>query len=121
MNEVLKKKGVRSGHITITPQTKQQIQLFKDRLIDIANRPDETSEFDVRTVDIIFNELDDYDRNLLIAYYAIADCNTNALAQILCCGPQVVFRRIKMIQNKIRTLNDTPKHPRNQPRTNPCD
>ena len=120
MNEVLKKKGVRSGQITITPETKQQIQTFKDRLIDIASRPDETSEFDVRTVDIIFNELDDYDRNLLIAYYAIADCNTNSLGRILCCGPQVVFRRIKMIQNKIRTLNDTPKHPRNQPRINPC-
>lgn len=121
MTETYKKTGKKSVPLVITPEMKAEIKDFKDRLVDAASRPDETSEFDRHSVDIIMNELDDYDRNLLIAYYALTDCNAKRLASILNVTDKTVAFHIKKIMNKIKTLNDTPKTPRNQPRINPCD
>ena len=121
MNEVIKKKGVRASAITITPEIKEEIRYFKERLIDMGNRPDETSAFDARTIDIIINELDDYDRNMVIAYYSVADGSPMLLARLLKVSPPVVIRRIRAITNKIKELNDIPRTTYNQPRVNPCD
>lgn len=121
MTEILKKKGVRSGPITITPEIREQIREFRDRLIDTGSRPDETSAFDARTIDIIINELDDYDRNMILAYFSVADGSPMLLARLLKVSPPVVIRRMRQITNKIKQLNDTPKTTYNQPRLNPCD
>lgn len=121
MTEVIKKKGVRSGPITITPAIRQQIKEFRERLIMTGSMPEETSAFDARTIDIIINELDDYDRNMILAYYSVADGSPMLLARLLKVSPPVVIRRMRKIVNKIKELNDIPKSPNNKPRVNPCD
>lgn len=116
MNEVLKKPRGKCVPIVITPQIREQIKSFKERLMIIYNDPTMSSEFDVRTIDIIFNELDDYDRNLLFAYYALADCKYSQLAKLFNVSAPVMLRKINMIQNKIKELNDTVRTPNNEPR-----
>lgn len=121
MNEIYVKRNNRIVPLNITPEMKEEIKTFKERLIDMRNRPDETSDFDVRTVDIIMNELDDCDRNLLIAFYSIADCSTGNLAKIMHCNYNTILIRIRKLIKKIQTLNDTPRTDNNKPRVNPCD
>lgn len=119
MNEILVKPRQKCVPIVITPEIKEQIKIFKDNLIEIRDTPCLSSTFDARTVDIILNELDDYDRNVLIAYYSIADCSYVKLSSLFGISPPVLHRKIKLILNKIKELNDTPKSPNNQPRGYP--
>lgn len=121
MNEILVKEKQKCVPLVITPEIKEQIRIFKERLIDCANRPDETSEFDANTVDIVVNQLDDYDTNLLIAYYTIGDCSATKLARIFGTSQPVIRRKIMLIHDKIKELNNVPKTANNQPRYNPCD
>lgn len=121
MNEVIKKSKRKCVPIVITPEIREQIKFFKERLIEIGDNPTESSEFDARTIDIILNELDDYDRNILIAYYAIADGSSTKLSTVFNISPPIIIRKIKLIHNKIQELNDVPKTANNKPRCNPCD
>lgn len=119
MNTMLKKGN--SKALVITPEVRREIREFRDRLIDIRERPDETSHFDVRTIDIIINELDDYDRNMLLAYYSIGEGRPSVLAKYLNITPQAVILRIDKILNKIKKLNDVPKTTYNSVRCCPDD
>lgn len=105
--------------LVITPEIKRQIADFKQRLMDIKDHPEESSDYDVRTIDIILNELIDYDRNFIIAYYTIANCNKCELARIMGTSPPVIADRLKNIVKIIHKLNDVPKTPNNQPRSYP--
>lgn len=119
MNTTLKKGN--SKTLVITPEVRREIREFRDRLIDIRERPDETSHFDVRTIDIIINELDDYDRNMLLAYYSIGEGRPSVLAKYLNITPQAVDQRMKKIHTKIRKKNDVPKTNYNSVRCCPDD
>ena len=119
MNEVYRKKHLKSVPLIITPEIKHHISLFKESLQCMKDNPEESSAFDARTIDIILNELDDYDKNLLIAYYSIADCCYSKLSKLIGISSQVIHRRLKLIHKKIQEINDTPKSTYNQPRCNP--
>ena len=119
MNEVLKKERQKCVPIIITPEIRDKIRLFKERLTYILEDPTISSEFDAKTIDIILNQLDDYDRNFLIAFYELADCSVTKLSRIFNISIPVVKRKIKLIHNKIKELNDIPKSANNKPRCNP--
>jgi hypothetical protein len=112
-------KKARSKDITITPEVRKAINSFKKRLKEMAKYGDETSAFDVRTIDIILNELDDYDRNILCAYYSIAECRPFKLASYLGINSSIVCHRIKRIHTQIKKLNNVHKSNFNLPRD--CD
>lgn len=117
-NEIIKKKRVKCVPIVITPELKEQIRSFKELLIDIRDNPEETSEFDAKTIDIVLNDLDDYDRNLILAYFRIANGSYAELSRLLGIPTPLLNRKIKSILNKIQELNDIPKTANNQPRCN---
>ena len=116
MTEVYRKHYSRP--IYITPEMKARIQEYRDSLIEIANNPELSSEFDARTINIVLNELNDYDRNFILAYYAIANGVKGDLAKAFNCTFNAIHRRIIEITNKIKELNDTPRTTYNQPRAN---
>lgn len=116
MNEVLKKSTYKCVPIVITPKIRQEIKMFKENLEDIRDTPYKSSEFDARTIDIILNELDDYDRNLIIAYYAIGECSYAKLSRAIGISQPVLFRKLNLIHEKIKEINDTPKSAHNKPR-----
>lgn len=114
----MKKTGPKPTKIKITPEIRAEIESFKKRLIQMANEPDETSQFDVATINMIIKDLSAYDRNILIAYYAVANCSSTALGKMLGVSNATIACRIKSIINKlkknnvtIRTLHNSPRSP----------
>lgn len=120
MNENIKKEGVRSSTLKITPEIKEQIQFFKGNLQYMYDHEECTSEFDAESIDIILNRLDDYDRNMLLAYYSISDCNVTRLSEILCMSKSSVSRRINLIIDKIKKMNNVKRTTYNKPRVDIC-
>ena len=116
MNDIYKKLNSKCVPLVITPQVREHIRLFKESLQCIKDDPTISSEFDARTIDIILNELDDYDRNLLIAYYSIAESSVAKLSRLIGISQPVIHRKLKVIHKKIIDLNDTPKTVNNKPR-----
>lgn len=106
----------RSRIITITPEVRQAVALFEKRLIEMAAQPDETSEFDAKSIYLILNELDEYEKNILLAYYSIAQCSPTALGRLLGVNNSVICHRINKILNNLKKLNDAPKSTFNCPR-----
>ena len=115
MTTTLRKSG-KCIAIKITPEIRQHVETFKRRLIQMAEHEDETSDFDVATIDIILNKLDDYDRNFICAFYSIADGSPTKLGKIFGTGQSTITQRIKRLHKLIQELNDTPRTTYNYPR-----
>lgn len=112
----MKKTGPKPTKIKITPEIRAEIESFKNRLIQMANEPDETSQFDVATINLILKDLSAYDRNILIAYYAVANCSSTTLGKMLGVSNATIACRIKSIINKLKKNNVTIRTLHNSPR-----
>lgn len=110
------KRGRKPVQLSITPELKSQIMHFRARLEEMTSYPDETSEFDVETVRIILNELDDADRNIILAYYGVVNSSPTTLARLLGTTSQTIISRVRRITTKIKKLNNANKTPYNLPR-----
>lgn len=113
------KRGRKPVQLSITPELKSQIMHFRARLEEMTSYPDETSEFDVETVRIILYELDDADRNIILAYYGVVNSSPTTLARLLGTTSQTIISRVRRITTKIKKLNNANKTPYNLPRD--CD
>lgn len=113
------KRGRKPVQLSITPELKSQIMHFRARLEEMTSYPDETSEFDVETVRIILYELEDADRNIILAYYGVANCSPTTLARLLGTNPDTILSRVRRITTQIKKLNNANKTPYNLPRD--CD
>lgn len=110
------KRGRKPVQLSITPELKSQIMHFRARLEEMTSYPDETSEFDVETVRIILYELDDADRNIILAYYGVVNSSPTTLARLLGTTSQTIISRVRRITTKIKKLNNANKTPYNLPR-----
>lgn len=110
------KRGRKPVQLSITPELKSQITHFRARLEEMASYPDETSEFDVETVRIILHELDDADRNIILAYYGVANNSPTTLARLLGMNPVTMLSRVRRITTQIKKLNNANKTLYNLPR-----
>jgi DNA-directed RNA polymerase specialized sigma subunit len=81
------------------------IKSFKLRYRQIleSDYDDEVRPIDKITITVILNELDEFDQNILIAYYAIADSSSTKLAKVFGVAPSVITSRINKIQKYVRT------------------
>lgn len=110
------KRGRKPVQLSITPELKSQITHFRARLEEMVSYTDETSEFDVETVRIILNELDDADRNIILAYYGVVNNSPTTLARLLGTTSQTIISRVRRITTQIKKLNNANKTPYNLPR-----
>lgn len=99
--DILKKPTGKSATIKIDESIRNQIVNFKNHLNEMMEDQD-LSQAETRAIEVIINELDDYDRNFIIAYFHIADQSPAALAHLFCCEPYVVKKRIDRIIKLIR-------------------
>lgn len=97
----LKKDKGKSVPIKITSDLQRSIISFKKRLIEMSENG-EVRDIDHKVIRRIINELDDYDANILIAYFDIAECSCSKLAKILGVTPSIVHTRIKNILNRLK-------------------
>lgn len=105
--------------IPTPPEIKDQLNEFKNRLLDMASRPDETSEFDAESVRIIMEDLSELDRSLLFTVYGVCDGSYSRASNIWQASPTFVRYRLNRALKYIAEHNDTPRTTYNLPRQ--CD
>lgn len=99
---VLKKPSGKSKAIIIDYRTQSIIRSFKERYRELLNTDDEVRDIDKISIQVILNELDEFDQNILIAYFAIADSSPTKLAKVFGVAPSVITSRINKIIKYVR-------------------
>lgn len=99
-----------------TPELKKELQEFKQRLLDTASSPNETSNFDVESIRIILEDLNDTDRLLILTCYGVCDGSEYHTSKIFNVSNAYVRHRIKSILKYINKHNDNIKTRHNMPR-----
>lgn len=105
--------------IIIPDDVKTKLNQFKDSLREQMEDPTITSAFDAETIRIIFEELDDAERNILLVFYGVCNADYGVAGKVFNCCAGTLQKRITPILNKIISLNDTPKTIYNCPRECP--
>lgn len=102
MIDILKKPHGKSNAIIINSEVRHHVKAFKHRLKEMAESPDnEVRDIDKESISVILNDLDEFDQNILIAFYAVANCSPSALAKLFGVKPTVITSRIKKIQKYV--------------------
>lgn len=99
---VLKKPSGKSKAIIIDYRTQSIIRSFKERYRELLDTDDEVRDIDKISIQVILNELDEFDQNILIAYFAIADSSPTKLAKVFGVAPSVITSRINKIIKYVR-------------------
>lgn len=107
---ILKKPNGKSKAIVIDYQTQSIIRSFKERYRELLNTDDEVRDIDKISIQVILNELDEFDQNILISFYSIADSSPTKLAKIFGVAPSVITSRvskiIKYVRNRVLEIID---------------
>lgn len=99
---IIKKQQGKSKAIIIDYQTQSIIRSFKERYRELLDTDDEVRDIDKISIQVILNELDEFDQNILIAYFAIADSSPTKLAKVFGVAPSVITSRINKIIKYVR-------------------
>lgn len=99
---VMKKPSGKSKAIIIDYRTQSIIRSFKERYRELLDTDDEVRDIDKISIRVILNELDEFDQNILIAYFAIADSSPTKLAKVFGVAPSVITSRINKIVKYVR-------------------
>lgn len=98
---VIRKNRGKSKPIRIDSSVQNKVRKFKIRLQEMSDN-NEVRLIDNKVISYILNNLDDYDANILIAYYDIAECSPTALGKMMGVSASVITSRIKKIIKKIQ-------------------
>lgn len=104
---IIKKQQGKSKAIIIDYHTQSIIKSFKERYRELLTTDDELRPIDKVTISVILNELDEFDQNILIAYYAIADSSPAKLAKVFGVNSSVITNRINKIIKYVRDKSIT--------------
>lgn len=101
--DIIRKPRGKCSAIIINDSVRTAVKNFKLRLQEMSDSPDdECRDIDRHSIKVILNDLDEFDQNILIAFYAIADCSPTILARTLGVEPSVITSRIKKIRADVR-------------------
>lgn len=103
--DIIRKRRGKCLAIKIDDDIRNQIKSFKDRLLEMYMY-DDLSDLDKMTINVILNDLDEYDRNILIAFYAVANQSTTQLGKILGVTSPAVHYQLKKIRANVRNRVD---------------
>lgn len=108
--DIIRKSNGKSSTIIIDDQVRKEIKSVKKRYEELLNTDDEIRDIDKISISIILNELDEFDQNILIAFFTIADSSPSLLAKMFGVSPSVITSRVnKIIKNvKNRVLAIAP-------------
>lgn len=108
---ILKKPNGKSKAIIIDYQTQSTIKSFKERYRELLQSDDEIRDIDKLSIQVILNDLDEFDQNILIAYYAIAGGSAATLARVFGVNSSVITSRvsriIKYVRNRVLVITAT--------------
>ena len=92
----LKKDKGKSKPIAINKETQRSITSFKNRLKEMLDNR-EVSEQHQKLILYLLNDLEDYDLNILIAFYDQANCSPSKLSKLLGLDPSNITSKINKI------------------------
>mgnify|MGYP003293890720 CR=1 FL=1 len=99
----IKKKKGKSAPIKIDNSVREAISKYKARLQEMADSPDEeVREIDKISLSVILKELDSYDRNVLLSYYALPDMSVSDVARMLGVSPSILVNKVNKIKQNVR-------------------
>lgn len=98
----LKKAKGKSKPITINKETQRSIASFKFRLKEMLDNQ-EVSEQHQKLIHYLLNDLEDYDLNILIAYFDQANCSASKLSKLLGLDPSNITSKINKIIKECRS------------------
>lgn len=101
MDEIMKKPKGKCIPYVINDEVRKRIRSFSEMLAEMKNDYGSMSE-QARTIDIILNELDAFDRNFIIAYYEYGE-SPSILGKLFGVSPAVILSRVKKI---IKTIQE---------------
>lgn len=99
--ETFKKDKGKSIPYSIDDNVRRRIKSFANVLKDMQEELPSTSPKH-KAIDVILNQLDAYDRNIIIAFYEYGESPT-ALGKLLGVSPSVIISRIKKINQTIKS------------------
>lgn len=99
--ETFKKDKGKSIPYSIDDNVRRRIKSFANVLKDMQDELPSTSP-QHKAIDVILNQLDAYDRNIIIAFYEYGESPT-ALGKLLGVSPSVIISRIKKINQTIKS------------------
>lgn len=101
--DIIRKDKGKCSAIIINEAVQSEVHNFKVRLREMAESPDDECRLiDKFSIQVILNELDEFDQNIIIAFYSVADCNYTILARTLGVYNGIVRTRINKIQTYVR-------------------
>lgn len=101
--DIIRKDKGKCSAIIINEAVQREVHNFKIRLKEMAESPDdECRPIDKFSIQVILNELDEFDQNIIIAYYSLADCSFTTLGRTLGVEGGVIRSRINKIQTYVR-------------------
>lgn len=100
MKETFRKERGKFIPYTIDDTVRSRIKSFSEMLVNMKEDYGPDSK-QTRAIDVILNELDSYDRNIILAYYEYGE-SPSVLGRLLGVSPVVVLSRVKTIKNTIR-------------------
>lgn len=100
MEETIRKDKGKYIPYTIDDSVRSRIKSFSEMLLNLKEDygPDSKQS---RAIDVILNELDNYDRNIIIAFFEYNQSPT-ILGKLLGVSPAVILSRITKIKKTIK-------------------
>ena len=106
--DIIKKSKGKSSTIIIDDQVRKEIKSVKKRYEELLDTNDEIRDIDKISISVILNELDEFDQNILISYFTIANSSPSILAKMLGVSSSVITSRvnkiIKYVHNRSITI-----------------
>lgn len=100
--KIFRKAKGKSAPISIDKNTQRSIKSFKMRLLEMCDNQ-EVNQTTQTLIHYILNELEEYDLNLLIAYYDQAECSSSKLSKLVGGDPSNITTKINKIIKKCRS------------------
>lgn len=101
--DIIRKDKGKCSAIIINEAVQRAVHSFKVRLKEMAESPDdECRDIDKLSIQVILNELDEFDQNILIAFHGLANCSPTTLGRTLGVEGGVIRSRIVKIRKYVR-------------------
>ena len=100
--DIIRKSNGKSSTIIIDDQVRKEIKSVKKRYEELLKTDDEIRDIDKISISVILNELDEFDQNILIAFFTIANSSPSLLAKMFGVSPSVITSRVNKIIKNVR-------------------
>ena len=102
-------RGRKTKILTLPDDIKGSFKEFRDALYERMITPTLSSAYDAETIRIILEDLDDVERNLILAYYGTCEGDIKLACKLFKTTQNTFNKNFDKIIEKIKSLNNVSK------------